>query len=111
AVPRAARPLFLLVLGLQAGGLENTFMSFDETKIVRRSSGNELAALSGGTVTLESGSLIDVQAGSVRKVNSTKVADIVTFAAAAGSANVCEVTITVKDGAGTAIDSPVNLDI
>lgn len=39
------------------------------------------------------------------------VPQIVTFAAAAGSANVCEVTITVKDGAGTAIAGVFNLDI
>ena len=42
---------------------------------------------------------------------SSTVAASVTFAAAAGGANVCEVTITVKNADGTAIALPHNLDV
>ena len=41
----------------------------------------------------------------------TDLAGTVTFAAAAGGANVCEVTITVKEPDGTTIADPHNLDV
>lgn len=72
-------------------------------KVYHKQGGDELVVASGGTLTVESGGLL-----SVAGVNA---AQSVTFSAAAGSANVCEVTITVKDGAGTAIAAPFHLDV
>lgn len=78
--------------------------------------GNRQVVKSGASLDIESGGEIDVESGGALKlagvaltataaeVNLTdNMPASVTFAAAAGGANVCEVTVTVADAAGTAI--------
>lgn len=66
---------------------------------------------------VKSGTTLQIDGGLDFSTAATFAADgvqtplAVTFSAAAGGANVCEVTITVVDGAGTAIASVFNLDI
>lgn len=63
----------------------------------------------GGTLNIESGGVLQIAGAAVTasaaELNSGAdgVGNSVTFAAAAGAANVSEVTITVKDGAGATV--------
>ncbi len=94
-------------------------MSADTTylpKIHPRSGGDVLAVASGGTLDIESGGVLSIAGVTVSataaELNAQSgVPASVTFAAAAGGANVCEVTITVKDAAGATIAGVCNLDV
>jgi hypothetical protein len=57
------------------------------------------------------GGVLDILAGGVQKVAGVAIPASVSMAAAAGGANVSEVTFTVKDGAGATIAGVFNLDI
>jgi hypothetical protein len=54
---------------------------------------------------LKTDNSLDIGAGILQ--NAAQLPTTVTFAAAAGAANVCEVTITLKDGLGATVASPV----
>jgi hypothetical protein len=58
------------------------------------------------TQVFESGSILDKKAGMLEKVNAYPVPASVTFAFAAGAANLSECTIAVLDGAGVAVTTP-----
>jgi hypothetical protein len=74
-----------------------------QSKVYTKQGAAELIVASGGALRCE--------VGSIRSLNGSDVADTVTFAPAAGASNVCEITITVKNGAGTATAAPTNLDV
>ncbi len=59
----------------------------------------------------ESGATQQIDDGALQKLAGVNLPAKVTFSPAAGGSNVCEVTITVKDGAGNAIARPHHLDI
>ncbi|KPK71861.1 MAG: hypothetical protein AMJ84_05450 [Acidithiobacillales bacterium SM23_46] len=57
----------------------------------------------GGQLDIVSGGELDVESGGALKLKGTAVPSTLSFAAAAGGANVCEVTISVKDNAGNVL--------
>lgn len=99
--------------------------------------GDKLIVESGGEIEVKSGGEVDVESGGFLKLAGTAItasaaelnlldgvtattAELnltdsmpanITFAAAAGGANVCEVTCTVKDAAGATIAGVFNFDI
>lgn len=66
---------------------------------------------SGGSLDVESGAELDIESGGLLKVAGVAMPANIAFAAAAGGANVCEVTITVQDGAGSTLAGIRNLEI
>jgi len=64
---------------------------------------------SGSLITLMPGSILDIQGQMT--VNGNAVAASATFSVAAGSANICDVTVTVVDSFGTAIAAVHNIDL
>lgn len=99
------------------------------SKIQTRQGGETLAIASGGTLDIESGgtlsiagtaitssaaelNIVDGVTATAAELNLTDAAPAtVTFAPAAGGANVCEVTITVKDAAAATLTGIRNLEI
>lgn len=75
-------------------------MSYN-TNVYMEQGGNRLVVASGGEIDFESG-------GTMTRVG---IPQAFTFAAAAGGANVSEVTITVTDADGTTVASPVLFDL
>lgn len=63
-----------------------------QPKVFRKQGGDELIVASGG--------VIDVESGGLLKVSGSALPSAISFAIAAGGANVSEVTITVQDNAG-----------
>lgn len=87
-----------------------------QPKIQRRQGGDEMAVASGGSLDIESGGAFKIAGtqvtASAAELNLVDAAPAnVTFAAAAGGANVCEVTITVKDAAAATLTGIRNLEI
>lgn len=100
-----------------------------QPKIQHRQGGDEMAVASGGSLDIESGgalklagtaitssaaelNILDGVTATAAELNLTDAAPAtVTFAAAAGGANVSEVTITVKDAAGATLAGIRNLEI
>ena len=66
-------------------------------------SGGAINVESGGAIAVESGAESDFESGALLKQSGVAVPTAITFVAAAGGANVCEVTITVTDNAGNAL--------
>lgn len=60
---------------------------------------------------VEPGGKLRIKSGGLLEVNGANVPAQISLAAAAGGANVCEVTITVKDNAGSALAAVWNLDV
>ena len=77
-------------------------MSYN-TKVHTEQGGERLVVASGGELDVESGGLL--------KVAGVALPADITFAPAAGGANVCEVTIAVKDAAGATLAGIRNLEI
>src|SRR4051794_13575666 len=63
------------------------------------------------TLTVESGGKIDVLSGGVIALNGTNLPATVSMAVAAGSANIAEITFTVKDNGGTTLAAVWQYDI
>lgn len=100
-----------------------------QPKIYRKQGGSALVVASGGYIDAESGgelriagtaitssaaelNLMDGVTATTAELNLTdNMPANITFAAAAGGTNVCEVTITVKDAAGATIAGVFNFDI
>lgn len=59
----------------------------------------------------DSNEVIKFTSDNIATINGNSIPKSVSFTAAAGAANVCEVTIKVLDGSGTAIAAPFTLDI
>lgn len=92
--------------------------------VYKEQGGERQVVASGASLDVESGGEIDIESGGSLKLAGTaitstaaelnvsdgRVADV-TFAAAAGGANVCEVTITCVDAAGTAVAEAHVLDV
>lgn len=78
-------------------------------KVYKDQGGDRQVVASGGEVLVESGGTVTVESGGALNV-AGRAADV-TFAAAAGGANVSEVTITVVDSDGVAIAAPFALDV
>lgn len=91
----------------------------DETyapKVYKKDGGNTLIVASGGVMDVEAGGAFKIAgtavSASAAELNMVDAAPAtVTFAAAAGASNVCEVTITVKDAAGATLTGIRNLEI
>lgn len=73
------------------------------TKAYREQGAARTVVASGGSADVESGGEIDVESGGLLKLSGTAIPSAVSLAAAAGGANVCEVTITVQDNAGNTL--------
>lgn len=91
-------------------------------KVYRKPKGAGLVIQSGGTFDAESGSTsnlagttkiggVTLTASAAELNKLTGVAADVTFSPAAGAANICEVTIAVKDAAGATIAGVFSLDV
>lgn len=94
--------------------LNANFLTEDEINTLDgiTSTTSELNILDGVTSTASELNALDGITATVAELNLTDdMPASVTFAAAAGGANVCEVTITVKDAAGVAIAEVFNLDV
>lgn len=74
-------------------------------------SGGEIEIESGGKIQIESGGEIDIESGGKFEIAGVGVSVTVTMAAASAAANVCEVTITVVDAAGTVVAAVHHLDV
>ena len=82
-------------------------------------SGGVITVKSGGRIYLESGALATLSAGSALNLESTATLQrdganfpaTVSFSAAAGGSNVCEITVTVKDAAGNTLADVFNFDL
>jgi hypothetical protein len=86
-------------------------MSDYQAKVYRKQGGDEQVIAAGGKMTVESGGQVDQQAGSISKIGGAAIPENFTFAPAAGAANVCEVTIQPRDGAGNALAGIRNLEL
>jgi hypothetical protein len=95
-----------------------------QPKTYRMDGGDRQVIASGGSLDVESGGEIDIESGGSLKLVGTAItstaAEInlvdnmpanITFAAAAGAANISEVTCTVKDAAGATIAGVFNIDL
>jgi len=73
----------------------------------------ELNLLDGVTSSTAELNIVDGVTSTAAEItaNSDGVASTITFAAAAGAANVAEVTVTMKDGAGGTVAAVQNLDL
>jgi hypothetical protein len=80
-------------------------------KVYIKQGAEELVVASGGLVTVESGGTINLAAGGKLQQAGVNLPASISFAIAAGGANVSEVTVTVKDAAGAAIAEPFNFDL
>lgn len=74
-----------------------------QPKAYRRQGGDAYVIAFGGTFLVELGGILADATGNLPAS--------VTFAVAAGAANVCEVAVTVKDAAGAALAAPFLLDL
>lgn len=68
-------------------------------------------SLGGTRHTLRPGSTLDFGSGGVWEINNTPIGTTITFAITAAGANVSEVTVTVKDGAGSTVAGVHHFDI
>lgn len=80
-----------------------------QPKVYHEQGGDREVVASGGSLDVESGGEIDIESGGLFKVAGAAAIASISFAPAAGGANVCEVTITLKDGAGVALAYPMPL--
>lgn len=71
--------------------------------------GESLEVASGGAINVASGGSVTVASGGTFTLAGKP--QTFTMVAAAAGTNVCEVTITVKDGGGTTVAAPVNFDL
>jgi hypothetical protein len=76
------------------------------TALVHKEGPDKQVFESGAVNELKSGSILDIHDGALVEVNDYHTPAKVTFAFAAGAANVSECTIAVLDGAGVAVTTP-----
>lgn len=87
-----------------------------QPKVYKKQKGDELIVASGGTLNVESGGALKLAGTQVTataaelNLNDGAPADV-TFAAAQGSTNICNVTLTVKDAAGATLAGIRNLEV
>ncbi len=79
--------------------------------VVQVKSGGRVHLESGAFLTLASGAKLNKETGGIQQRDGVNTADSVTFSAAAGGANVCEITITIVDAAGVAVPGVFNFDL
>lgn len=92
-------------------GMGGDSIEVESGGVVQVKSGGRVHVASGGEITVASGATLNVESGGVMKSSGTNLPASVSTAAAAGGANVAEVTFTVKDAAGVAIAGVFNMDI
>jgi hypothetical protein len=92
-------------------GMAGDSLEVESGGVVQVNNGGRVQTASGGEQRMASGSTLNLESGAVQKVAGTNVPASVGMAAAAGGANVCEVTFTVQDAAGATIAGVFNLDI
>jgi len=80
-------------------------------KVHEGSAGDSWDVDSGGVIEVKSGARINLNTGAKMQQAGASLPSSISFAPAANGANVCEVTITVKDGAGVAIPETFNFDV
>lgn len=81
------------------------------TKVYGEQGGERLVIASGGSCDVESGGEIDIESGGLLKIAGSAAITTITFAAAEAGTNVCEVTITMKDGVGNTLAYPLPITI
>ncbi|MDA0780669.1 MAG: hypothetical protein PQ612_06005 [Rickettsiales bacterium] len=83
------------------------------TKVYMEQGGNKQVVAAGGEINIETGGALKINGTDVSSelAEAAGKATNVTFSYAAAAANVSEVTITVKNAAGTTIESPHSLDV
>lgn len=96
--------------------MSNNTLNYGEQGGARSVIGGALDVVSGGEIDIESGANFKLGGtaltASAAELNIThNMPASITFAAAPGAANVSELTITVKDGAGATIAEVFNLDV
>ncbi len=91
-----------------------------QPKIYRKQGGDEMVIANGGVVTVESTANIALPSGTNLASITPTAAELnlvddhpanIGFAATSGSTNVCEVTVTAKDAAGTAMARAIPIDL
>lgn len=119
-----------VAMGSNAGGQEivdllNTESSLNSTEVGYLDGTVAGTAAAGKCVVLTTNKVIDTIDITTPKIGGTAVAAtaaelnnrdhlqpaLATISAAAGATNVCEVTVTIKDGTGTAVTGPVVFDL